>query len=202
MKAAKRGHFLTPLYSEDIMPRISGRYAGAKAHISAQTSSSSADPRIPGADEHARGPAGGEPAPAGGTLEAGLVSAGAYRPLTAHDRLVQRRDFEAIQARGRRWAHAYLVVRALPNGSTSCRLGFAISKQVGIAVVRNRLRRRLREVMRNTPVQSGWDLLIVARPAAVQASFWQLRAALLKLLAQAGLVQLSDASDRAEGGSK
>ncbi|MSQ33773.1 MAG: ribonuclease P protein component [Dehalococcoidia bacterium] len=111
-----------------------------------------------------------------------------FRPLTVRDRLTRRRDFEKIQSQGKRWSHSYLVLRALPNGTPSSRFGFAISKQVGTAVVRNRLRRRLRELMRQEPLRSGWDLLVVARPAAAAASFSEVQRAFVQLLSQARLL--------------
>lgn len=119
------------------------------------------------------------------------MTGGGYRPLTVHDRLSRRRDFEAVQGRGGRWSSSSLVLRALPNGLPSSRFGCAISKQVGTAVVRNRVRRRLRELLRQTPVRVGWDLLLIARPAGAGASFGQLRDALIKLLSQARLLDPS-----------
>lgn len=68
------------------------------------------------------------------------------------------------------------------------RIGFCVSKKLGCAVVRNRVRRRLREVCRGqlANLSPRWDLVILAKPAAVTASFQQLQKTFQDLLAKAG----------------
>jgi len=70
------------------------------------------------------------------------------------------------------------VLRALPNNLEYNRLGFSVSRKVGKAVVRNRVRRRLREALRLLPLRHGWDIVVIARPATASLSFADLRAAL------------------------
>ncbi len=81
-----------------------------------------------------------------------------------------------------------MVVRFVPNGRDHDRFGISTGRRLGSAVQRNRVRRRLREVLRRHPNHSGhgWDVLIVARPPAVGASYDELRTALERLL---GLVR-------------
>jgi ribonuclease P protein component len=69
-------------------------------------------------------------------------------------------------------------------------VGITVSRRVGSAVVRNRVKRRLREIMRqeHPRLVEGWDLVIVVRPAAAAADFAALSAAALSLLRRAGLI--------------
>jgi ribonuclease P protein component len=77
-----------------------------------------------------------------------------------------------------------MVVRFVPNGRDHDRFGISTGRHLGGAVQRNRVRRRVREVLRRTTNQTGhgWDILIVARPPAVEAPFDEFRAALERLL--------------------
>jgi ribonuclease P protein component len=95
-----------------------------------------------------------------------------------------REDFARISEKGRSRADRLMVVRFVPNGRDYDRFGISTGRRLGGAVQRNRLRRRLREVLRRVPNDSGhgWDVLIVVRPAAVDASFDELRTALERLL--------------------
>jgi ribonuclease P protein component len=95
-----------------------------------------------------------------------------------------REDFARISEKGRSRADRLMVVRFVPNGRDYDRFGISTGRRLGGAVQRNRLRRRLREVLRLAPNDSGhgWDVLIVVRPAAVDASFDELRTALERLL--------------------
>ncbi|MEM6558568.1 MAG: ribonuclease P protein component [Myxococcota bacterium] len=85
--------------------------------------------------------------------------------------LRRRRDFVRVQSRGRRSKGRFLVVLSLPAPS-STRVGFTVSKKVGNAVVRNRTRRRLKEILRLSPsmLPSGADVVVIAYPAAARVS--------------------------------
>jgi ribonuclease P protein component len=77
-----------------------------------------------------------------------------------------------------------MVVRYVANGRDHDRFGISTGRHLGGAVRRNRVRRRIREILRGAPNRTGvgWDVLIVARPPAVDASFDELRSALERLL--------------------
>jgi ribonuclease P protein component len=83
-----------------------------------------------------------------------------------------------------------MVVRFVPNGRDHDRYGISTGRHLGSAVQRNRVRRRVREILRRSPNDTGygWDILIIARRPAVEASFDELRLALERLL---GLVRRS-----------
>jgi ribonuclease P protein component len=80
-------------------------------------------------------------------------------------------------------------MKAMPNGSTLSRYGFSVTKKVGKAVQRNRLKRLLREIMRLQSLKPGWDIVFMARPVAVDADYHQLERVVSELLARAQLLE-------------
>ena len=151
--------------------------------------------RLHGAHGHGRRPRRVEPP----SLE-GQASADGLTPsqpsvqhsghtLRREQRLRRRSDFEALQEHGTSRAHPLLVLRASPNSLPYSRFGFVVGRRVTKeAVTRNRVRRRLREVVRQTPVQPGWDLLFIARPKAAEAPFAALQQAVWDLERRANLL--------------
>jgi ribonuclease P protein component len=81
------------------------------------------------------------------------------------------------------------VIKAMPNGLSLSRYGFSVTKKVGKAVQRNRLKRLLREIMKLQSLRPGWDIVLIARPVAVNADYHQLERAVTKLLARAQLLE-------------
>ena len=96
-----------------------------------------------------------------------------------------REDFARISGQGRSRSDRLMAVRFVPNGRDHDRYGISTGRRLGGAVRRNRVRRRVREILRRHPNDTGhgWDILVVARPPAVEASFAELSAALERLLA-------------------
>ena len=88
------------------------------------------------------------------------------------------------------FADPYLVLYARRNREGINRVGITVSKKLGHAVVRNRTRRRLREIYRlnEARFQPGWDIVVVARTRAVEAPFEKLTASYLALAAKAGVL--------------
>jgi ribonuclease P protein component len=89
---------------------------------------------------------------------------------------------------GRSWAGRLLVLRCLQNGLPVSRYGFSISKRVGKAVVRNRVKRRLREVARSLSTKPGSDIVVIARSPAAEATYRDLRDCFEGLLVKARLL--------------
>jgi ribonuclease P protein component len=77
----------------------------------------------------------------------------------------------------------------VPNDLSWSRFGYAVPRRTGGAVIRNRIRRRLRELLRILPLSEGYDLVISVRPEAAQASFHELKTELTMLLKRARLLQ-------------
>ena len=87
-------------------------------------------------------------------------------------------------------ADGYLVLYARKNRTETNRVGITVSKKLGKAHIRNRTRRRLREVYRlnEEHFQPGWDIVMVARTKAVDAPFENLTKSCLGLAKKAGIL--------------
>lgn len=85
--------------------------------------------------------------------------------LPREARLRHRRDFTRAQRIGTRQHHALFTVVVTPNDGGRARFGTAVSRRVGNAVLRNRLRRVLKEIFRHNAARLGpFDLLVIAKP--------------------------------------
>ncbi|MDT0157822.1 ribonuclease P protein component [Microbacterium sp. ARD32] len=105
--------------------------------------------------------------------------------LARPNRLTRGVDYRQVVRRGRRCGGPRLVTSALPSASARApRFGFIISKQVGTAVVRNTVRRRLKAVCAEflQTVPEGTDVVIRALPASASADFSELRADVARCL--------------------
>ena len=93
------------------------------------------------------------------------------------------------------YANSYLVLYARKNRTSTNRVGITVSKKLGHAVVRNRVRRRLREVYRLNEEKflPGWDIVVVARTKAISCEFSALTGAYLSLAEKAGLLLKDEA---------
>ena len=98
--------------------------------------------------------------------------------------LRSKQDFAALQGAGRSRAHPLLIVRYRPNDLGRDRFGISTGRRLGGAVVRNRVRRRIREALRGLDRSSspGWDILVVARPTSADAGYEELREVLERLM--------------------
>jgi len=102
--------------------------------------------------------------------------------------LSRPQDFAAIQGAGTTRSHALFSARFLRTDLETTRFGLSTGRRLGGAVVRNRVRRRLREALRvmAPSFQPGWDVLIIARPAIVDADQDSLVGALRRTLVKGG----------------
>jgi ribonuclease P protein component len=94
----------------------------------------------------------------------------------------------ARQTATRAWPHPLVVLYVVPNELGRVRVGITVSSRVGNAVVRNRVRRRLKAALqgRFDHLAPGFDLLLIARPASARAAWGQLSVALDSVLFRAG----------------
>lgn len=93
----------------------------------------------------------------------------------------ENHEFRRIYAKGRSGVSPYLVVYARPNRYGHNRLGVTVSTKLGHAVVRNRVRRRIREIFRlnQDKLAQGYDVIVVARTRAVGAEYREIERAFL-----------------------
>ena len=105
--------------------------------------------------------------------------------LRKHERLTARTDYTRCYRHGRRLRTRYFTVYAYRQRECVTRLGLAVGKAVGIAVVRNRVKRRLRELFRRRKglVPRGYDLFVRAVPASAPASYMALEVAWCEAMA-------------------
>lgn len=105
-------------------------------------------------------------------------------------RLRQARDYQRVRHEGRAYTHSWLILSTAANSSAHNRYGFITAKRLGSAVIRNRIRRQLREAVRHLHprLKPGYDVVIIARHAILGQPYAAIQRILMKVLVQAGLV--------------
>jgi ribonuclease P protein component len=119
-------------------------------------------------------------------------------------RLTRSEDFKRVRRYGKSYAHPLMVLVVQANGEAGMpgaglnklRVGVAAGRTVGNAVKRNRAKRLLRAAMRTLlpELASGWDLILIARPALASSNLNETRQVLLSLLRRSRLIFPSNAA--------
>jgi ribonuclease P protein component len=115
-------------------------------------------------------------------------------------RLRRGADYRRAFAHGRRKANRLLTLYYVKNDQGQSRVGLVLGRRVGKAVQRNKVRRRLQEILRGRwdGIRDGRDLVLVVRKEAKDASFQELAEAVADVTARAGLTK-GDNDERDDG---
>jgi ribonuclease P protein component len=98
-------------------------------------------------------------------------------------RLLRRVNFQRVYEQGQRRSASLCTIFYRPNGLAQTRLGITVPRRLGTAVLRNRIKRRVREVFRlhRRELPGGWDVVMNPRPAAAAVAYRVLERELLRL---------------------
>lgn len=168
--------------------------ARRETHLSAFQARSQAPARFPLAHgDGGRAPGDRQPPQEGSQASFGLNGSPPITMKPALPRLKRRRDFVRAAAAGRRAALPGLVLQACPRdqdaASAAPRIGFTVTRRVGNAVTRNRVRRRLRAVageIMATHAEGGHDYVLIGRAATRDRPYDALRRDLVAALKRLG----------------
>ena len=106
--------------------------------------------------------------------------------------LTRPQQYTLVYSKGSSWASKSVVIKTLPNGLSWSRYGLSVSKRVGNAVTRNKVKRRLREILRMMPIKPGCDIIVIARPAVVDTNYAGLKKSVEVLLFEANLLRTDE----------
>lgn len=107
--------------------------------------------------------------------------------------LRRRADFEQVFLSGTFVAGRTISLRILERGEGPTRVGFAVGKRLDKrAVIRNRVRRRLREVLRRLELRDGYDVVVIARRSALTEVALALREDVATVCGKGGLLDVED----------
>ena len=110
--------------------------------------------------------------------------------MRSEHRLTRPEQYASVYNEGSSFSSDLLVIRVLPNGLPIARYGFSISKRVGKAVIRNKIKRRLREIVRATELVPSHDIVFIVRPAAAGTDYAGMKKAVESLLSRAELIDV------------
>jgi len=102
--------------------------------------------------------------------------------------LTKRAQYALVYQKGSTYIDRLIVMKVLSNGLDLSRYGFAVTKKVGKAVQRNRLKRLLRQIVGSKLLKPGWDIVFIVRRRAVDTDYHQLEKAIAGLLSRARLL--------------
>ena len=170
-----------------ISRRIKFKDYSHEAHLSAEQSRACPSPRFSPPHVDCCWPQHPERPPRAWPQEAvGLIIETADREMRGYSVITKRADFLAAN-RGKRYATPGFVLLVFDrrDDDAAIRLGITITKKVGNAVVRNRMRRRFRELMREMlgeKGKAGADHILIGRDGGIERDFGELRADMAKAL--------------------
>ncbi len=115
--------------------------------------------------------------------------------LPLKNRLKKQKDFKLVFRQGKGYREKEIFIKILKKRDSSLRFGFVVSKKISNkAVRRNKLKRRLREVVRSMlpHIKQGYDIVIVALPGAEEYNFWELQEIVLRAFQKARIIKQNE----------
>jgi ribonuclease P protein component len=106
--------------------------------------------------------------------------------------LKNRAQFNAVYESGTTNLDKYLVIRTLANDLQHPRFGYSVNKKLGKAVARNRVRRLLKEIARSLNINTGLDIVFIARSNSSGASYEELEHSIKRLLRNVKAIKRDD----------
>ena len=110
--------------------------------------------------------------------------------LKKENRLTKRKAFNYVYKNGKSKASENLIVNYIPTKLSVCKVGFSVSKKVGKAFERNRVKRLLREAIRSLlpMLNPKYNYIISAKPSITDKSFNKIREELFQNLNKCGMI--------------
>ena len=112
--------------------------------------------------------------------------------LAQKNRLRRKKDFERVLRKGKGLKEDFLILKMVKNNSSQNRFGFIVGTKISKkAVLRNKLKRRLRELVRGKieKIKKGFDIILIAQSGLGNRDFWELEEIFTKIFRRAKLLE-------------
>ena len=112
--------------------------------------------------------------------------------LAQKNRLRGKKDFERVLRKGKGLKEDFLILKMVKNNSSQNRFGFIVGTKISKkAVLRNKLKRRLRELVRGKieKIKKGFDIILIAQSGLGNRDFWELEEIFTKIFRRAKLLE-------------
>jgi len=112
--------------------------------------------------------------------------------LIKRNRLCKKKDFERVFKKGKGLKEDFLILKMAKNNLSQSRFGFIVGTKISKkAVLRNKLKRRLRELVRGKieKIKKGFDIVFITQPGLENRDFWELEEILNKIFNRAKLLK-------------
>jgi ribonuclease P protein component len=111
--------------------------------------------------------------------------------MNKDERIKKNSQFRFIYSRGKSYSNDKLVLYIFRNRKNINRIGLSVSKKVGNSVVRNRIKRLIREAYRinKTMYKNGYDFIFIARAGVKNAKFIDVEKSVIYLMKKGGLIK-------------